>query len=129
VRLFNEGRENVHDDPRSGRPSVVNEDLFRAVEEKIRENRRFTITPLSLHFPHISRSLIHKIVSESKKPLPLAFHPRRHRSTVEGYKNWWNAMTSASTMVETMSKSSVRYVHQMAVYCTWFVKYVFWFFS
>jgi len=26
VRLFNEGRENVHDDPQSGRPSVVNED-------------------------------------------------------------------------------------------------------
>jgi len=43
VRLFHEGRENVHDDPRSGRPSVVNEDLVRAVEE----NRRFTITSLS----------------------------------------------------------------------------------
>jgi len=39
VRLFNERRENMHDDPRSGRPSVVNEDLVRAVEEKIRENR------------------------------------------------------------------------------------------
>ena len=37
----------MHDDPRSGRPSVVNEDLVRAVEEKIRENRRFTITSLS----------------------------------------------------------------------------------
>jgi len=46
VRLFNEGRENVHDDPRSSRRSVVNEDLVRAVEE-IRENRRFTITSLS----------------------------------------------------------------------------------
>ena len=39
VRLFNEGRENVHDDPRSGRQSVVNEDLVRAVEEKVTENR------------------------------------------------------------------------------------------
>jgi transposase len=38
VRHFNEGRKNVHDDPRSGRPSVVN-DLMRAVEEKIQENR------------------------------------------------------------------------------------------
>ena len=37
VRLFNDGRENVRVDPRSGRPSVVNEDLVRAVEEKIRE--------------------------------------------------------------------------------------------
>ena len=47
VRLFHEGRENVHDDSRSGRPSVVNEDLVYAVEEKIRENRRFTVTSLS----------------------------------------------------------------------------------
>jgi len=39
VRLFNEGRENMHDDPRSGRASVVIEDLVRAVEEKIGENR------------------------------------------------------------------------------------------
>jgi len=54
----------VHDDPRSGQPSVVNEDLVRAVEEKIRENRRFTITSLSLHFPRISRSLLHEIVSD-----------------------------------------------------------------
>jgi len=39
VRLFNAGRENVRDDPRSGRPSVVNADLVRAVEENIRENK------------------------------------------------------------------------------------------
>jgi len=39
VRLFNEGCENVHDELWSSRPSVVNEDLVRAVEEKIRENR------------------------------------------------------------------------------------------
>jgi len=39
VQLFNEGRENVHADPRSGRLSVVNEGLVRAVEGKIRENR------------------------------------------------------------------------------------------
>jgi hypothetical protein len=57
----------VHYDPQSSRLSVVNEDLVRAVEEKIKENRRFTITPLSLHFPQISRSLLHKIVSEVKE--------------------------------------------------------------
>jgi hypothetical protein len=32
---------------------------------------------------------------------------------MKGYKNWCNA-TSASTMVETMSKSSIWCVHQMA---------------
>jgi len=67
VRLFNEGRENVHDDPWSGRPSVVTEDLVHSVEEKIRENRRFTITSLSLHFPQISRSLLHEIVCDKFK--------------------------------------------------------------
>ena len=35
-----------------------------AVEEKIRENRRFTITSLSLHFPEISLLLLHEIVSD-----------------------------------------------------------------
>jgi len=46
---------------------LVNEDLVRAVEEKIRENRRFTVTSLSLHFPEISLSLLHKIVSDKLK--------------------------------------------------------------
>jgi len=73
VRLFNEGRESVHDDPRSGRPSVVKEDLVRAVEEKIREKKLSTITPLSQHFPQISLSLLHKIVSEVKKAIATCF--------------------------------------------------------
>jgi hypothetical protein len=54
----------MHDDPRSGRPSVVNEDLVRAVEEKIQENRRFTISSLSLHFPQILWPVLHEIVSD-----------------------------------------------------------------
>jgi len=66
-RLFNEVRENVHDGPRSGRPFVVNEDLVHAVEGKNRENRRFTILSLSLHFPQISCSLLHEIVSNKLK--------------------------------------------------------------
>jgi len=54
--------------------------------------------------------------TRSNKLLPRALHHRRHQSTMKGYKNWCNAMTSASTIVEIMSKSSVRYVHQMAIY-------------
>jgi len=46
VWLFTEGRENVRDNLWSGWLSVVNEDLVRAVEEKIRENRKFAITSL-----------------------------------------------------------------------------------
>jgi len=38
VRMFNEGRENVHDEVRSGRPSLVNDDLVRKVKERVRIN-------------------------------------------------------------------------------------------
>jgi transposase len=57
VRKFNEGRDNVHE-PRSGRPSVVSDDLMGAVEAKVCEDRRFTISSLSLHFQQISRTVL-----------------------------------------------------------------------
>jgi len=60
VRMFNEGRQNVHDEALSGRPSLVNDDL---VNERVRDDRRFTISDLSLHFPQISRTLFYDIVS------------------------------------------------------------------
>ncbi|GBM76143.1 hypothetical protein AVEN_249380-1 [Araneus ventricosus] len=37
VRQFNDGRASVHDEARSGRPSVVNDGLVAKVNEKIRE--------------------------------------------------------------------------------------------
>jgi len=63
VRMFNEGRENVHDEARSGRPSLVNDDLLHKFNERVRDDRRFTISDLSLHFPQISRNLLYDIVS------------------------------------------------------------------
>jgi hypothetical protein len=41
---------------------VVKDVLVRSVEEKIQENKRFTISSLSLQFPQIFRSLLQKIV-------------------------------------------------------------------
>jgi hypothetical protein len=41
-RMFSEGRTNVHDDDRNGRPSLVTAALLDQANEKIRENRRFT---------------------------------------------------------------------------------------
>jgi len=63
VRMFNEGRENVHDEARSGRPSLVKYDLVRKVNERVRDDSRFTIPDLSLHFPQISRTLLYDTVS------------------------------------------------------------------
>jgi len=57
VRMFNEGRQNVHDEARSERPSLVNDDLVRKVNERVGDDRRFTTSDLSLHFPQVSRTL------------------------------------------------------------------------
>jgi len=63
VRMFNKGRENAHDEARSGRPSLVNYDLVRKVNERMCDDRRFTFSDLSLHFPQISRTLLYDTVS------------------------------------------------------------------
>ena len=62
--MFKNGRTNVHDEERSGRPTIVTDELVAKIKEKIRENCRFTITEFSLEFPQISRSLLHEIVTE-----------------------------------------------------------------
>jgi len=62
-RMFNEGRENVHDEVQSGRPSLVNDNLAHKANKRVRDDRRFTIYDLSLHFPQISRTLFYDIVS------------------------------------------------------------------
>ena len=64
VIRFKNGRTNVHDEHRSGRPSIVTAELVEKVDAEVRENRKFTITELSLSFPQISRSLLHEIISE-----------------------------------------------------------------
>ena len=53
----------MHDEARSGRPSLVNDDLVRKIKERVRDDRRFTISDMSLHFPQISRTLLYDIVS------------------------------------------------------------------
>ncbi|GBN75538.1 hypothetical protein AVEN_110550-1 [Araneus ventricosus] len=60
VRQFNDGRTNCHDEARSGRLSVVNDGLVAKVNEKIPENRRFTIRMLCDEFPQISKTVLHE---------------------------------------------------------------------
>ncbi|PNF17893.1 hypothetical protein B7P43_G02234 [Cryptotermes secundus] len=63
-RQFSAGRQSVHDEKRSGRPSIITDDLVELVRECIMENRRVTITELGSHVPQISPSLLHEIVTE-----------------------------------------------------------------
>jgi hypothetical protein len=45
VRKFNEVRDNVHEEPRCGRPSMVSDDLLRTVVAKVRAHRPFRRCP------------------------------------------------------------------------------------
>jgi len=103
VRMFNEGRENVHDETRSERPSLVNDDLVRKVNERVRDDRRFTISDLSLHFPQISRTPLYDIVSRH-------LGRRRPHSMRRVYKNLCLATISASIMAANMCKNSLKKV-------------------
>ena len=87
----------MHDEARSGRPSLVNDDLMRKVNERVRDDRPFTISDLSLHFPQISRILLYDIVSSH-----LGY--RRPRSMRRVYKNLCPAKISVSIMAANMWK-------------------------
>jgi len=101
--MFSEGRENVHDEARSGRPSLVNDDLVRKANERVRDDRRFTISDLSLHFPQISRTVLYDIISRH-------LGRRRPHSMRMVHKNLCPARISSSIMTANMWKNSLKNV-------------------
>jgi transposase len=50
-RMFNEGRIKVQDKERSGRPSLITEDLKNMTNQHIRTNRHFTVDEIHEIFP------------------------------------------------------------------------------
>ena len=53
VRMFNEGRENVHDEARIGRPSLMNDDLVRNVNEFLNKLRVYIYIYIYIIFNNI----------------------------------------------------------------------------
>ena len=93
----------MHNEARSGRPSLVNDDLVHKVNERVRDDRCFTISNLSLHFPQISRTLLHDIVSSH-------LGRRRPHSMRRVYKNLCPPKISASIMATNLWKNSLKNV-------------------
>jgi len=81
----------------------VNDDLVHKVNERVRDDRRFTISDLSLHFPQISRTPLYDIVSSH-------LGRRRPHSMRGVYKNVCPARISASIMAANMWKNSLKNV-------------------
>ncbi|UYV85126.1 hypothetical protein LAZ67_X004640 [Cordylochernes scorpioides] len=63
VREFKNGRTDVHDEPRAGRPSVSDETIAK-VEAAMLEDRRITVRKLCDLVPDVSKTTIDKILHE-----------------------------------------------------------------
>jgi hypothetical protein len=63
-RMFKDGWTNVHDEERSGRPTVVSDDLVQSVDQNICERQRFTISELLCEFQHISHTVLYAIITD-----------------------------------------------------------------
>jgi hypothetical protein len=61
-RMFKDGRKNVHDEERCGRPSVASDDLIQSVDQKVCERWCFTVSEFSCEFPHISHTVLYEII-------------------------------------------------------------------
>ncbi|UYV80959.1 hypothetical protein LAZ67_19002277 [Cordylochernes scorpioides] len=81
-REFIEGRINVHDEQRSGRPSLPESTVAR-IDEMVRANRRITLEEIEDgQNEDCSHFSVHKIVSETlgyrkvsaRSPIPLFWH-------------------------------------------------------
>jgi len=77
--------------------------LVRKFNERVRDDRRFTISDLSLHFPQISRTLLYDIVSSH-----LGY--RRPLSMRRVYKNLCPATISAPIMAANRWKNNLKNV-------------------
>jgi len=59
-----EGRTDVHDEQRSGNPSLISDEILQVTEGEIRANRRVTIRELHHIIPEVSKTTIHEAVTE-----------------------------------------------------------------
>ena len=63
-REFSEGRTDVHDDQRSGRPYLISDELLQDVEGENRANRSVTIRELNHIISEVSKTTIHEALTE-----------------------------------------------------------------
>jgi transposase len=60
---FSEGRTDVHDEQRSGRPSLISDDILQKTEGEIHSDQREMIRELHHIIPKVSKPTIHEAVT------------------------------------------------------------------
>lgn len=64
-REFKGGRTTVLDDQRSGRPSILTDELVQKIEEIVYGDRRLTLDEISAKLPQLSRTLLYETITET----------------------------------------------------------------
>jgi hypothetical protein len=62
-RVFKDRQTNVHDEERSGWPSVVSDDLVQSMDQQICDRQCFPISEFPCEFPQISRTVLYKNIA------------------------------------------------------------------
>ena len=73
--MFRNGRTDVHDNERSGRPSVITDALKQKVNHIIRENRHFTISEVYEQCLEVSRTIVYEIITKHLQYRKIARRP------------------------------------------------------
>jgi hypothetical protein len=58
------GGLDIHDDQRSGRSSLISDDLLKKIEGEIRAYRRGTVRELHHIIPEVCKTTVHEAVTE-----------------------------------------------------------------
>ena len=62
-REFSEGRTDVHNEQRNGRPSLISDDLLQKIEGELRANRCVTMRELYHIIPEVSKTIFREAVT------------------------------------------------------------------
>ena len=62
--MFTNGRKDVHDAEKSGRPSVITDALNEKLNRIIQENRHFTISEVYEQCLEVSHTVVYETVTE-----------------------------------------------------------------
>ncbi|KAG8324862.1 hypothetical protein J6590_081817 [Homalodisca vitripennis] len=86
VKWFKNGRPSVHDDQRSGRPSIV-----KIENSTLHKDRTLTVDELPVIFPQIFKSLLHNIVIETLEnwKMPEFFPSKRDKERRHIFCTCW----------------------------------------
>ncbi|KOC60647.1 Putative uncharacterized protein FLJ37770 [Habropoda laboriosa] len=81
-KAFKEGREEVQDLPRSGRPSTTDENIEK-IKKMVIENRRLSVRELA-HEVEMSHMSVHNILTEVLRIRRVAVRllPKEHRKVI-----------------------------------------------